>query len=64
MSRLCNPTETRAYLGGAWGMADHFLRLLVVPDTVLLLMEKAEACRDVTGHQVCVLGARPQQPVT
>lgn len=45
-------------------MADHFLRLLVVPDTVLLLMEKAEACRDVTGHQVCVLGARPQQPVT
>lgn len=43
------------YLGGAWGMADHLIWLLAVPDVVLLLMEKGEARRNVAGHQICVL---------
>ena len=55
MSKLYNPTE-RAYLGGAWGMADDLIRLLAVPDVVLLLMEKGEARRNVAGDQICVLG--------
>ena len=61
MSKLYNPIETWAYLGGPWGMADHLVRLLVVPDVVLLLMEKSEPCCNVTGHQVRVLGGKPQQ---
>lgn len=36
-------------------MADHLAQLLAVSDTVLLLMEKGEARRNVTGHQICVL---------
>lgn len=49
------PSRSSAHLGGLWGMADHLIRLLAIPDAVLLLMEKGEACRDVTGHQVRVL---------
>lgn len=60
MSKLYNSTETWAHLGGVRGVADHLIRLPVVSDIVLLLVEKGEACRDVTGHQVCVLGGRPQ----
>lgn len=44
-------------------MADHLVRLLVIPDAVLLLMEKSEACRDVTGHQVRVLDGESQGPI-
>lgn len=40
-------------------MADHFLRRLVFPDSVLLLVEEGEARHEVTGHQVCVLDREP-----
>lgn len=63
MSKPYNPTETWAYLGGLWGMTDHLMRLLVISDIVLLLMEKGEAGRDVAGHQICVLDGKPQQLV-
>lgn len=63
MSKLYNPTETWAYLGGPWGMADPLLRLPVIPDAVLLLMEKGEACCNVTGHQICVLDGKSQRLV-
>lgn len=36
-------------------MADHLIRLLAVPNIVLLLMEKSEACCNVAGHQIGVL---------
>lgn len=51
--------QTWAHLGGPWGMADHFLRRLVFPDSVLLLVEEGEARHEVTGHQVCVLDREP-----
>lgn len=60
MSKLFHPTEIWAYLGGPWGRADHLLRLPVIPDTVLLLMEKGEACCNVAGHQICVLDGKSQ----
>lgn len=41
-------------------MADPLLRFPVIPDTVLLLMEKGEACCNVTGHQICVLDGKSQ----
>lgn len=38
---------------------DHNLwRLPAVADIVLLLVEKGEACCNITGHQVCVLGGK------
>lgn len=60
MSKRYSSTETWAYLGGPWGMADHLVRLLVVPDAVLLLVEESEPCCNVAGHQVRVLGGKPQ----
>ena len=53
-----------AHLGGLRGVADHLVRLLVVPDVVLLLMEKGKACSDVAGYQVCVLDGKPQRLIT
>lgn len=41
-------------------MADPLLRFPVIPDTVLLLMEKGEACCNVTGHKICVLDGKSQ----
>jgi hypothetical protein len=39
------------------------MRILTVADVVLLLMEEGQACRNVTGHQVCVLGEKREWPV-
>lgn len=43
-------------------MGDDLLRLQAVVDIVLLLVEQGEACCNITGHQVCVLGGKAQWP--
>lgn len=50
------------YLRLPWKVGDDLLRLQAAADIVLLLVEKGEACCNITGHQVCVLGGKAQWP--